>query len=400
MHFLCLILGEGRILFSILIANRSAAYFSSKQFDRAMFDINYLLKVGFYPDYLLHKVWFRKAKCHDMVKGQEDDAIHAYKQTLEHIGSGNLTESAFVEKINHIEASINQAIIRKNTPTLLTPQVKDVDSIAVFEPNEKYPAVSKCVAFTEDYRLGRFAKAAADIEPGQIIAQEKPHCAVLSLENCKTNCLSCAQSCATPIVCEYCAYVVYCGWDCKERGEIFHRWECAFLATLYKSQCSLNCLMALRIITQKPMHYFSSKNFDDVYDLASKPIYESQDYDTVFNLCKHENVRKHEEYLHLTFMAIFLLRLLKTTDYFGEESYDEILSDDEKLIGGLMLHHLQLLQFNAHEIAELTYFPIESSSSSSCMETAANCFKTVTVGGGVYPTLALFNHSCEPSVIR
>lgn len=68
----------------------------------------------------------------------------------------------------------------------------------------------------------------------------------------------------------------------------------------------------------------------------------------------------------------------------------ESLGPDEIFIGSLLLRHLQLLQFNAHEIFE------------TCVE-ALNKFqgsKIVYVGAGIYPTVAMFNHDCHPALAR
>jgi len=56
-------------------------------------------------------------------------------------------------------------------------------------------------------------------------------------------------------------------------------------------------------------------------------------------------------------MAAWLLRLLKNGDYLPEnaktaDSADSKLSDDELFIAGLLLHNLQLLQFNTHEVTK------------------------------------------------
>lgn len=56
-------------------------------------------------------------------------------------------------------------------------------------------------------------------------------------------------------------------------------------------------------------------------------------------------------------------------------------------IGNLILHHLLLLQFNAFEVSELR-------------QQDHNDQRTVFIGGSVYPTLALLNHSCDPCVVR
>ena len=59
-------------------------------------------------------------------------------------------------------------------------------------------------------------------------------------------------------------------------------------------------------------------------------------------------------------------------------------------MGGLLLRHLQILQFNAHEVSELQ---IEEGSK-------INSGNSVFLGGGLFPTLAMFNHSCDPGIVR
>lgn len=63
---------------------------------------------------------------------------------------------------------------------------------------------------------------------------------------------------------------------------------------------------------------------------------------------------------------------------------------DEIYIGGLLLRHLQLLQFNAHELAELEVDCTESVDKS----------ESIFIGGALFPTLSLFNHSCDPALVR
>jgi len=54
-------------------------------------------------------------------------------------------------------------------------------------------------------------------------------------------------------------------------------------------------------------------------------------------------------------MAAWLFRLLRSGNYLPEnvktiDSADSRLSDEELFIAGLLLHNLQLLQFNSHEV--------------------------------------------------
>jgi len=91
-------------------------------------------------------------------------------------------------------------------------------------------------------------------------------------------------------------------------------------------------------------------------------------------------------------MALFLLKCLREGGYFGPNQYDDYLSigEEEVFIATLLLRHLQLLQFNAHEIHEFLQVGDDTMRGT----------KTAYIGLGIYPTVALFNHSCHPSVGR
>ncbi|PNF41904.1 hypothetical protein B7P43_G15535 [Cryptotermes secundus] len=98
------------------------------------------------------------------------------------------------------------------------------------------------------------------------------------------------------------------------------------------------------------------------------------------------------DFLLRTDTAILLFRCLKVAGFFNmhpSESEQELMPD-EVFVGALLLHHLQLLQFNAHEISELQLEKPNKIDSA----------RSVFLGGGLFPTLALFNHSCDPGITR
>ncbi|MEL6816368.1 MAG: hypothetical protein AAFP03_16385 [Cyanobacteria bacterium J06598_3] len=59
-------------------------------------------------------------------------------------------------------------------------------------------------------------------------------------------------------------------------------------------------------------------------------------------------------------------------------------------MGGLLLRHLQLLQFNAHEVGEFVMMEPGQYKQS----------RSVNIGVAVYPTVSFFNHSCEGGISR
>ena len=97
-------------------------------------------------------------------------------------------------------------------------------------------------------------------------------------------------------------------------------------------------------------------------------------------------------------MAVFLVRCLRAAGYFGEPPAQAPPtgapgtqpSEEEVAAGGKLLLLLQILQFNAHEVSELQVKDLRDLESG----------RSVFLGGAIYPTLALFNHSCDPGIVR
>ena len=91
-------------------------------------------------------------------------------------------------------------------------------------------------------------------------------------------------------------------------------------------------------------------------------------------------------------MASFLVKFLAANHFFaGDDASgktEDLCTDDKAFIGSLILRNLQILQFNSHEVFDL----LKSS------KTRAR--QTVAIGAGLYTTLALLNHSCNPSIVR
>ena len=104
----------------------------------------------------------------------------------------------------------------------------------------------------------------------------------------------------------------------------------------------------------------------------------------MFGLVTHEKERTFDDIFHRIVMSDFLIYCAKLGGYFDDSTNVETLN----YIGYLMYHNIQFMQFNAHEIAELQY------------QGKGDSGKSVFIGGGLYPTLALFNHSCDPGVVR
>ncbi|KAJ4437491.1 hypothetical protein ANN_17635 [Periplaneta americana] len=198
------------------------------------------------------------------------------------------------------------------------------------------------------------------------------------------------------VPCHTCSNVAFCSVACQtEALATHHAVECTILETLWASGASIICLMALRILSQRGLKYFL-----DLRDCLSKDCdvvkksekYCPTDYRTVYNLVGHSGARTPLDFLFRTDTAVLLFRCLKVAGFFSGQISESAhgLTSDEIFVGGLLLRHLQLLQFNAHEVSELQ---LEATNK-------LNSARSVFLGGGLFPTLALFNHACDPGIIR
>lgn len=210
------------------------------------------------------------------------------------------------------------------------------------------------------------------------------------------------------MACPKCPNVIFCSDQCLEIAQTsYHGYECQILPLLWKSGCSVTCHIALRMITQNSKEYFT-KIYNDLDD-KSTGVYKTKDYKNIYNLVSHEDKRTKQDLLHRSQMTIFLVKLLELSGYFDGKprekpinikeittmSVNENYAKDVALFGSLILKNLQVLQFNAHEVFEL-----------QCPKPRVGQYvikhdgKSVFLAGAVFPTLALFNHSCDPSIVR
>ncbi|KAM3966739.1 SET and MYND domain containing, class 4, member 3 [Aphomia sociella] len=396
---------------SIVLANRSAALNHLEQYEDALLDIRRCLSLG-YPRHLRYKVYERKARSLLVLK-RNQEAITAFQDTISALDEANNLNKEKRQKMR-TDAKLMLEILNKGL--VLAGNPKDPEPLKRVPPkpklpgkhNLKYPAASEAIDINQDNVRGRFATATRDIEAGEILLVEKPYSGVLLYEYSLTHCQNCYLKCPIPLACPTCPNVIFCSDKCLEVAQnSYHGYECHILPLLWKSGCSITCHIALRMITQNKKDYFNNISKD--LETGTTVPYKTDDYKNIYNLVAHEEKRTKQDFLHRTQMTVFLVKLLEVTGYFDGKprdksvdlsqlksmAVDEKFKADVAYFGGLILKNLQVLQFNAHEVFEL-----------QCPKpkVGKNFLKhngnSVFLAGAVFPTLALFNHSCDPSVVR
>ncbi|XP_015430251.1 PREDICTED: SET and MYND domain-containing protein 4-like [Dufourea novaeangliae] len=334
-----------------------------------------------------------------------------------------------------------QAVLR--APTSLSAELPRVSC----GEHPSMPAASALLDVEETTTAGKRAIASKEIDPGATLVVEPPLASCLLPEFFGTHCHHCFSRLRRPIGCSNCSSVAFCSRTCRDEAVTsYHKYECKILVLLIGSGMSALSTLALRMVTQSGSRECASigralnrRNGEDDHrktedepetKSTTKPSrsakrrirkkmlrdskYQREKPDTengavtenvsmdekkeqesvdlrAYGLEMHANRRTAEDFFERSLMAAFLLKCLQRVEFFENPTADnEAPTQLEIQVGALLLKHLQLLQFNAHEVFE-TRVGTEHRFRGS---------RPVYIGVAIYPTVARFNHDCYPAVTR
>ncbi|KAJ9592588.1 hypothetical protein L9F63_015726, partial [Diploptera punctata] len=352
-------------------------------------DMQLAIKEGF-PLELKYQLYWRMGRCYRGL-GQVPKA-RVCLQLASTLLSDNMQQIGAMELIAHT-ARLNNELSQLDMEQACTPPA--VDSTPVLPTvsggiNPVMPAASHAISVESSSDRGRYAVATEHIATGDTVVVEPPYAAVLLPDKFGTHCHHCFSRLLAPVPCPACSGMAFCSVSCRDAAcSSYHRYECHYMDLLVGSGMSILCHLALRMVTQAGLQYFK----DIKHSLAesfSQPTSDPEKYMSVYNLVTHADKRPAQDFLHRTLMSLFLLRCLQDANFFNKNSSTKELDEDEVYIGSLLLRHLQLLQFNAHEIFE-TFLEAPNKFRGS---------KTIYLAVGIYPTVAMFNHDCHPALAR
>ncbi|XP_018566121.1 SET and MYND domain-containing protein 4-like isoform X2 [Anoplophora glabripennis] len=348
---------------SLALWGRAQILLSQKEHSLALSDMQLALKEGL-PIAYKGKSFWKMAVCYKALN-EENRANVAFA----------LAEKLLGSKLNKEELERDRTasyVERKKENRRFLPSIEG-------QPHSTFPCASKKLSVRHKEGVGRYVVANETVKTGETLVVEPPYAACLLPEMFGTHCHHCFDRLVSPIGCLDCSNVAFCNQACQEAAlSTYHKYECKFLDLLLGSGMSILSHTALRMITQIEL----SKCLE---------IYKDRSREKVYSLCTNASIRPAEDFLQRTLMAAFLLRCLQKSGYFGRGDRNRIApTEEEYCIGELLLFHLQMLQFNAHEIYETR----------NAGERGFKRSKVVYIGVAVYPTVALFNHDCYPAVTR
>lgn len=131
---------------------------------------------------------------------------------------------------------------------------------------------------------------------------------------------------------------------------------------------------------------YHAANINKEYSkLGISEVYSPHDYRTVLELETHCATLEPNINLNRAIEAIFLAKCFT----FVLNKMDVVCSKETfTSLAVAMLHHLQAVNCNAYEIVENVY------------DKETHAWEPRYVGGAIYPSVSLVNHSCYPNVVR
>ena len=392
------------------VANRSACFYHLGDIESCLKDVDYALKCG-YPAELHYKLFERKAKCYILLE-QYDSAKALLKKARKcfEASSSQMDENK-KSQTNKSFKEIQDAISSKKQLVSETILVDSSNKTIPIQPklsqgsNKKMQNLSRLVKVDYQPEVGRHVVASKPIEAGDTLAVEDPFAAVLYTDKLGTNCDQCFNKVRTAVPCTCCAGVAYCCVACRDAAALsYHKYECQFADLLLGLGCSALVRLAYRIVASQSWKFFNNirhlLNVDETrteidslalnYNIPGviKETYLS--YLNLFNLVGLDSERSVEDQFNRAMMSLCLLKILKATNYFPQKSDPDTFTSDEIFIGSLFMRHMNVLQFNAHEIYEF-YRGDKNNLKPN---------KSSLIGVGVYPQSSYFNHSCHPGTSR
>lgn len=402
--------GVGEPELAYAFANRSAVLLHLGKYEECLIDIKQALING-YPKESHYKLEERKAKCYLGLE-KASKAVAACQSAIQLVTQCQLDpikESRINRDIQKLLDEANQKTLAETNELVHAEAI--VHAAVSATSDKKYPevvggkhaelqAASNRVKIEKSNEYGRYAIAALPLSVGDVIVVEKPCASVMQPEKYSTHCHHCFKRMNIPMPCPTCSRIGFCSLACRSQAlETYHAYECSIIDFLFEAGISITCYLAFRMITLKKSGFFTRlRPFIEGGSVMKQEVEvdeEMKKYIATYSLVNHAERRSVTGFFHITLMANFLFKCLKLVNYFGPNSSENIdfsgdLSEQESWIGALLLKQLQLVQFNAHEVSDLH---MERSDS---IEDA----KSVFLGAAVYPTVALFNHSCEPGIVR
>lgn len=292
----------------------------------------------------------------------------------------------------------------KNPPEVLLPDLE--------RANPLIPSFSNNVQVQYEASRGRYCVAAQDIACGDLIAKDVSYCSILDYPKAREFCWHCFKWLKYALPCKSCNIVLFCSDVCLSSAAKSHRIECGLLGSLYRANVGA-WLLAFKAVILNPFEAISSliessENLKGNTDpkLSDDAPFISKNLQSFDKLVAHDSADSETSTSHQTtndearetqqaaglmmeaLVTLFLIRCLEHQGYFPSQT--PLLSSDSPseafAFARKVNHFMRIAYFNTHEV--------------TTTDKNDNASPVTRIGRGIYPTLALINHSCFPNYRR
>ncbi|XP_060856260.1 SET and MYND domain-containing protein 4-like [Metopolophium dirhodum] len=390
---------------ALAMTNRAVALYHLGQFTRSLMDVRQALKSK-YPPEMGPELYKFAGKLYKTL-GRRKEAEQSYAECLRRLDESGMTAEAkrkfrlevavAVDKCkdcNHAESDLDIS----DDSDLENPFLNKL----VGGKNKNIPALSAFLELKSSKNMGRGVYATRDINPGDVVAIDEPYIygGLLLHKSC---CHNCQKSPIAPIPCRRCSLVYYCSENCLHKSmKDGHNLECPIIFFV-RSLPGITDLyqLALKWLL-KDVSKMGLKKFCLLVDTFSKSKidpktrgfnengqYKSDNFLTAYSLDSSEEEMPIDVLFFFNCIAAEMLQYLMLSGFKIEECYLGI-------VGTSLVRILSVLDLNARKIN--TNAPNMASLKGQLLQNYY--YLTFPMAIALYPSLALFNHSCDPNIER
>ncbi|KAF2360257.1 SET domain [Trinorchestia longiramus] len=417
---------------------RGWALLLQEQFDDAYVDANRALNLASAPGTLwnAHEIL---GHCHAKAKKYKEAEANFGKalESLKKSSASNTERAAVAGRVSQVLRMVKEENRPKNRSKEVTRKLEEnrkkkqthepgkevsentaVDDVVGSRDHGRVPKVSygrhpKLLSATSAVRVvvtagsGRAVVANRDIRVGSVVMVDLPYAYAVNADQLHLRCHRCCRRCATSVPCTGCAVVQYCSESCARKGADLHKLECSVMALVYDASLGKMAPIVFRILStvswaklrksqeklrhelllaeQQELKEESIMEVNDWQTWSWDGQYSPHDYLTTFHLISNTSKRTFGDLLKRSLSAVYITHCLLIAGFYSPSKPTK---EELQLTAALVLRHLQNCSCNAYEISEM-----------QLKETIAEN-ESLEIGGAVYPTISLTNHSCFPNVTR
>ncbi|XP_046919806.2 protein-lysine N-methyltransferase SMYD4 [Dermatophagoides farinae] len=189
------------------------------------------------------------------------------------------------------------------------------------------------------------------------------------------------------VPCTSCSKFIFCSRKCRDEAyRSFHQRECNHSLIPLESEIGI-AYIVVRLVCRSFNSFIelAKKQTTDIIDETNLQQSLDGNYGSIVRLLTHADKHDSDSKTCFLLTAFFLQHVFKRYKMFDDDGDCFYSSID---ILKLLIHHLQQMSTNL-----ITIFDQNLD-----LENIDNCIES-PIGIGLYPNLALFNHSCDPDIV-